>query len=194
MGRKIIKNGGLPMFVRTERLFLRPGWPEDVDELVEAIADEAAERNLGAGELPRSTVAMRDYLARPRDPRLPHFFMYLRAPGGPKLVGGIGLGQIEDDVELGYWIAPCHRGRGFAREAVRAVLAQARALGHRRVVASQFADNPAKRDVLEETGFADSGAERERFSHGEPVRARIYVANLAERPFLHTESAAEISA
>lgn len=175
------------MFVRTERLFLRPGWPEDVDELVEAISDEAVQRNLGIGELPRSTRAMRDYLSRPRDPRLPHFFMYLRAPGGPKLVGGIGLGRIEDEVELGYWIAPAHRGRGFAREAVRAVLAQARSLGHRRVVASQFADNPATRDVLEETGFSDSGNERERFSEGRgvPVRARIYVANLTDRPFLH---------
>ncbi|WP_313434118.1 GNAT family N-acetyltransferase [Novosphingobium sp.] len=173
------------MFVRTERLFLRPGWPEDVDELVDAISDEAVQRNLGVGELPRSTHAMRDYLTRPRDPRLPHFFMYLRTPGGPKLVGGIGLGRIEDDVELGYWIAPSHRGRGFAREAVRAVLAQARTLGHRRVVASHFADNPATRNVLEETGFADSGTERERFSQGRgmPVRARIYVANLEAMPF-----------
>jgi RimJ/RimL family protein N-acetyltransferase len=178
------------MFVRTERLFLRPGWPEDVDDLVEAISDDAGERKLGAGELPRSMGAMRDYLARPRDPRLPHFFMYLRSPGGPKLVGGIGLGRIEDEVELGYWIAPCHRGRGFAREAVRAVLAQARSLGHRRVVVSHFADNPATREVLEETGFADSGAECERFSHGEPVRARIYVANLTERPFRHEAAVA----
>jgi RimJ/RimL family protein N-acetyltransferase len=174
------------MFIRTERLFLRPGWPEDFDELVNAISEETAQRNPGVGELPRSTCAMRDYLAKPRDPRLPHLVMYLRAPGGPKLVGGIGLGRIENEVELGYWIAPAHRGRGFAREAVRAVLAQARTLGHRRVVASHFADNPATLDVLQQAGFADSGQERERFAQGRamPIRARIYVANLGERPFL----------
>lgn len=184
------------MFVRTERLFLRPGWPEDVDELVDAISDQAVQRNLGVGELPRSSRAMRDYLSEPRDPRLPHFFMYLRSAEGPQLVGGIGLGRIEEDVELGYWIAPLHRGRGFAREAVRAVLAQAATLGHRRVVASHFDDNPATLGVLEETGFADSGTERERFSHGrgKPVRARIYVAELSEQPFLRTPAQAVLSA
>ncbi|WP_395330459.1 GNAT family N-acetyltransferase [Novosphingobium sp. BL-8H] len=169
------------MFVRTERLFLRPGWPEDVDELVEAISDEAVQRNVGISTLPRTAQAMRDYLTLDRDPRLPHFFMYLRSPDGPQLVGGIGLGRFEGDVEMGYWIAPPYRGKGFAREAVRALLAQARALGHRRVLASFFEEAPATRSVLESTGFSDSGEYRERFSQtrGTPIRARIYVAEFA---------------
>ena len=189
------------MFVRTERLFLRPGWPEDLDELVtaisEAIARESAEPDskrykIGDATLPRSAEAIRDYLLRARDPRLPHFFIYLRAPGGPKLVGGIGLGRFDGEVELGYWIAPPYRGRGYAREAVRALLDQARTLGHRRVVASYFeGDVPfgvsgppdeisATRGVLEDTGFSDSGEYRERFSplRGSPMLARIFVAEL----------------
>ncbi|WP_443478087.1 GNAT family N-acetyltransferase [Novosphingobium aerophilum] len=184
------------MFVRTERLFLRPGWPEDFDELVEAISDEAVQRNLGVGEMPRSSRAMREYLGKPRDPRLPHFFMYLRAPDGPQLVGGIGLGRIEGDIELGYWIAPSYRGRGFAGEAVRAVLDQARTLGHRRIVASHFADNPATLGVLEASGFADSGEDRERFSvgRGMPVSARIYVADLEHRAPVNAANGAAMMA
>lgn len=170
------------MFVRTERLFLRPGWPEDVDELVEAISDEAVQRNVGVSTLPRTAQAMRDYLTLDRDPRLPHFFMYLRSPGGPQLVGGIGLGRFEEEVEMGYWIAPPYRGQGYAREAVRAVLAQARALGHRRIVASHFEEAPATLGVLLATGFCDSGEYRERFSQtrGTPIRARIYFAELSD--------------
>lgn len=168
------------MFVRTERLFLRPGWPEDVDELVEAISDEAVQRSLGVNALPSTTQAMRDYLSRDRDPHLPHFFMYLRAPGGPRLVGGIGLGRLGRDVEMGYWIAPAFRGMGYAREAVRALLEQARALGHRRIVASHFEESPATRFVLEAAGFQDSGEYRQRFSQtrGGPIKARIFVADL----------------
>ncbi|TCM17301.1 RimJ/RimL family protein N-acetyltransferase [Novosphingobium sp. PhB165] len=168
------------MFVRTERLFLRPGWPEDVDELVDAISDEAIQRNVGVSALPRTAQAMHDYLSLDRDPRLPHFFMYLRSPGGPRLVGGIGLGRFEDDVEMGYWIAPGYRGMGYAREAVRALLDQARALGHRRVVASYFENSVAMRRVLDATGFIDSGEYRERFSHarGAPLRARIFAVEL----------------
>lgn len=168
------------MFVRTERLFLRPGWPEDVDELVEAISDDAVQRNVGVSVLPRTAQAMRDYLVLDRDPHLPHFFMYLRSPDGPRLVGGIGLGRFEGGVEMGYWIAPAYRGKGYAREAVRALLAQARALGHRRVFASYFEEAPATRNVLEATGFNDSGECRERFSHtrGMPFKAHLYVAEL----------------
>lgn len=182
------------MFVRTERLFLRPGWPEDLDELVtaisEAISRERADNRIGDATLPRTAKAIRDYLMRARDPRLPHFFVYLRAPDGAKLVGGIGLGRFDGEVEMGYWIAPPFRGQGYAREAVRALLDQARALGHRRVMASYFeGDEPgsansgaisAARSVLEATGFCDSGEVRERFSpvQGSPMLARIFVAEL----------------
>ena len=34
------------MFIRSERLFLRPGWPEDWQELEPLIADEKVVRNL----------------------------------------------------------------------------------------------------------------------------------------------------
>src|SRR3546814_3973361 len=92
------------MFVRTERLFLRPGWPEDLDDLVEAFNDDLIQRTVAVTAMPRTRAAVREYLDRPRDPRLPHFFMYLRGVHGAKLVGGIGLGKFGDDVEVGYWI------------------------------------------------------------------------------------------
>ena len=39
-------DGSETMFFRSERLFLRPGWPEDWDELTARIADPAIVRNL----------------------------------------------------------------------------------------------------------------------------------------------------
>lgn len=171
------------MFVRTERLFLRPAWPEDLDDLVGVLAEEDIQRNVGVGKLPRSVAEIRAYLERPRDPRLPHFFMYLRAPGGPVLVGGIGLGRYDDEIEVGYWIAERHRGRGFAREALRAVVSQARTLGYMRLVASDFADSPATHRVLESAGFRDSGTVHSRYSATRAMDhvARVYVADLERR-------------
>lgn len=181
------------MFVRTERLFLRPGWPEDLEDLLEALEDEDVQRNLVlTTTVPRSAHDLREYLERPRDPLLPHFFIYLRSADGPVLVGGIGFGRHDDgEVEIGYWIAPRFRGRGYAAEAVRAVLNQARTLGHRRVYANHFADNDVNVQVLESAGFHDTGEVRSRFSpwRGVEAKARVYVAELERRTSPQMETA-----
>jgi [ribosomal protein S5]-alanine N-acetyltransferase len=181
------------MFVRTERLFLRPAWPEDLDELVRTLSDEEIQRHVGVSALPDSVEAVRAYLDRPRDPRLPHFFMYLRAPGGPQLVGGIGLGRHEGEVEVGYWIVAAHRGRGFAGEALRAVVDQARTLGYRRIVASHFADSLATVRVLESAGFRDTGKVRSRYStaRGMEHAARVFVVDLERRAVPRCDSAGQ---
>lgn len=171
------------MFIRTERLFLRPGWPEDLDDLVRAFDDSDIRRNVGVSQLPTTAAEISTYLERPRNPRLPHFFMYLRSADGPELVGGIGLGQHGDDVELGYWILPRHRGRGFAGEAVRAVLDQARTLGHKRLIAVHFADSGVSPHILEAAGFRDTGRVTERFGAGRGGNspARIFALDLERR-------------
>lgn len=171
------------MFVRTERLFLRPAWPEDLDELVAVLLEKDIQRNVGVGPLPATVEEVRAFIERPRDPRLPHFFIYLRAPDGPRFVGGIGLGRHEGEVEVGYWIAERYRGRGFAGEALRAVVSEARALGYSRLVASHFVDSPTAHSVLEGAGFRDTGKVRSRFSATRAMEctARIYVADLERR-------------
>lgn len=168
------------MFIRTERLLLHPTWPENLDELVALLGEESIVRNLDVRGLPRTPEALSDYIARPRDPLLPHFFIEVRSPSGMKLVGGIGLGREGEDIELGYWIGEAHRGNGYAEEAVRAVLDQARTLGHRRIVACHFADNTATGRILEKAGFANSGVMRDRFSpaRGGNAPALVYVAEL----------------
>lgn len=169
------------MFIRTERLFLRPAWPEDIDELLVVVRDDAVARNMALDPLPDAPHEMRDFLSPPREDRLPNFFMYRRAADGAKLVGGIGLGRDGNDIELDYWIAREHRGNGYAAEAVEAVLEQAQLMGHTKVIASPFADNEASGRVLEEAGFVATGETRSRFSawRGKEAPARLYVAVLA---------------
>jgi len=180
------------MFVRTERLFLRPAWPEDLEELLEALEDEEVQRNLVLMTAsPWSERELREYLEQPRDPLLPHFFIYLRSANGPELVGSIGFGRHNEEVEVGYWIAPRFRGRGYGAEAIHAVLKQARALGHRRVYANYFGDNGVTMQVLESAGFHDTGRVRSRTGpdRGVVTRARVYVAELERRTSPRIEAA-----
>ena len=172
------------MFIRSERLFLRPGWPEDWQELLAGIGDEAVVRNLAKAPWPYTADDARNFAGRPQDARLPHFFVTLPSSSAPaRIIGSVGLGRNEDDaVELGYWIARDHWGRGFATEAARAVLRLARTLGHRLVTAGHFTDNPASGRVLSKIGFKPTGELRSRYclSRGEKVPAVVHAVELGE--------------
>ena len=150
------------MFARTTRLLLRPGWAEDAPALAKAIADETIVRNLASAPWPFSLRDAEAYLAAPRDPVLPSLLIFERTGGEPLLVGSCGLGRRSSgNVELGYWIARPHWGRGFATEAALGLVELARAhLGARRLEITCDARNAASRRVAEKCGFELEGIRR----------------------------------
>lgn len=155
------------MFIRSERLFLRPGWPEDRRELFERIADEGVIRNLARAPWPFREEDAQQFLGGPRDPRQPMFVVTLPGACGAELVGSAGLHDGDDGrPEIDYWIARRFWGQGYATEASRALLRVAQALGHREITGYHFADNPASGRVLEKLGFRRTGKDRPRFSLG----------------------------
>lgn len=149
------------MFHRSERLFLRPAFPEDSGAILAGIGEESIVRNLARAPWPYTFDDARSFAALPQDMRLPHFLVTLPGIG---VIGSAGMGEHEGEPELGYWIARAHWGRGYATEAAGAVLRIARTLGHRRVVAGHFTDNPASGKVLRKLGFVPTGRPGQRFS------------------------------
>ena len=166
------------MFHRTTRLFLRPAWPEDWEAVLGGIADEGVVRNLARAPWPYGPEEARTFVSRAQDPCFPNFLL-IRADTG-QAIGSAGLGEHEDGVELGYWIARTSWGRGYATEAGAGVLEIARLLGHRRVSAGHFVDNPASGRVLRKLGFMPTGLTRPRFScaRAGEVPAHEYVLDL----------------
>ncbi|TYC92497.1 GNAT family N-acetyltransferase [Novosphingobium sp. BW1] len=168
------------MFLRSERLFLRPGWAEDRDELHAAIADPEVVCNLASAPWPYVPGDAARFLARPAEHGLPTFLITRPDLPGAPILGCIGLAKHGERVELGYWIARAHWGQGYASEAARGVLSLARTLGHTRLVASHFIDNPASGAVLRRAGFARTGRLLERYSsgRGESAMALEYTLEL----------------
>lgn len=149
------------MFIRTQRLLLRPPWPEDADAITMALAERDVAVNLAQVPHPYTLTDAQEFIARfeKAEPQ-PTFVILSREAHGTTLAGCIGLFRAEDagkssgDWELGYWVAKNRWGRGIATEAARAVLD----LGFfglllPRLVASHFIDNPASGRVLEKLGF-----------------------------------------
>ena len=159
------------MFARTQRLLLRPVWPEDAEGLFAAINDAGIVCNLARAPWPYGRDDARAFAQRVQDPRFPHFLLTLPGDAGQTLVGSCGLGETDGEAELGYWIAREHWGKGFATEAARAVIANAWMIGHRRLVASHYIDNPASGAVLRRLGFKPTGITRPRFSAGRGYEA-----------------------
>ena len=174
------------MFARTPRLLLRPGFPEDAPALAAAIGDEQLVRTLGRVPWPYSLADAQAFLAAPKDPLLPSFLITERTASAPLLVGGCGLHRRQSGtVELGYWIAREHWGRGIATEAATAVIDIARILRLPALDAGHFLDNPASGRVLEKLGFRSTGVIAPRFclAREEDVPARFYRLGLsAEQP------------
>jgi len=177
------------MFARTQRLTLRPAWPEDAAALAQAIAHDAVARMLMRVPHPYDIADAEAFCAQPRGPHEPRFLilshdMASDSGSAPALIGGIGIvDHGEQDLQLGYWLTPSAWGRGYATEAGRAVVDMARhALPLRRLAAWHFADNPASGAVLRKLGFRRAGPSLVKSSAGrrEPAAAVGYALDLDE--------------
>jgi RimJ/RimL family protein N-acetyltransferase len=151
------------MFIRSERLFLRPAWPEERAELY---------------RLPACDALFAADMVRPK--RHPQFLVTLPGPDGADPVGLTGLIDNGPETELAVWIAPDFRNRGYATEAARATLAVAGTVGHCRLIAHHYADSPATARMLAKLGFVPTGHMRMHHSalRGGPALAQVHALNL----------------
>lgn len=154
------------MFVRTERLLIRPGFIEDAPALAAGIGDLAVARNLSSVPWPYSRDDAVAFLTGEVRTGELASLIFMRSGDAPLLVGGIGLNPVGNDrhdwgigpaMELGYWIARPYWGLGIATEAGRAVIETARSTRMAPVVAAHFVDNPASGRVLAKLGLQPTG-------------------------------------
>lgn len=169
------------MFMRTERLFLRPSFPEDWREVYRGINDAGVVRMLARAPWPYLEKDAQDFCAAERDPLDIRFAITLPGVDGAPLIGMVGMDCSDNVPELGYWIARGFRGRGYASEAVAGILEIGRTLGIARVDAGHYIDNPASGAVLRKAGFRETGEIRPTHAlgrGGQMVLARRYTLGL----------------
>jgi RimJ/RimL family protein N-acetyltransferase len=156
----------------TARLVLGPHRADDLERLHRWENDEEIVAMISDEVAPTSLDATRAELARwiATDERSVRFAM--RRADADDFVGFIHLGEIEraqGRCKLGYLIGEkSFWGRGYATEAVRAVVAHAFGpLGLRRIGAGAYATNPASIRVLEKAGFRREGVLRSHVRRGD---------------------------
>ena len=149
--------------VRTERLVLRPHRPDDEDAVLRACQDPGIQRWLATLPIPYTRDDARQFVAdmAPAE-RAEGRGMPVAVEAGGEFVGSAGLhlrgGRLGP--EVGYWIAPWGRGRGYAAEAARALAEWALRHGAPRVHLFADVGNTASQTVAERAGFSREGVVR----------------------------------
>ncbi|QOL51070.1 GNAT family N-acetyltransferase [Massilia litorea] len=143
--------------LQTERLRVRHMVPEDAAFMLGLLNDPAWHRYIGDRGI-RTLEGARDYILTGPMAMVARlgfgFDIVERAEDGcPIGVCGLAKRDFLDDVDIGYAFLPQYGGQGYAIEAARAVLAHAKRLGLKRIVATVRPDNSASIRVLEKLGL-----------------------------------------
>ncbi len=133
------------MFARTENLLLRPGWAEDAPALARALRGNA--RSANAAD---ALADAESFLAASSAAILLRLLITLRTDGGPLVIGTVGLTRrASGHIELSCWIEETRVSKGYAAEAVRAVLDIAATLGLPEIEPPHFVDGRSSGPMLE---------------------------------------------
>ena len=162
--------------VHTERLVLRPYRPDDADAVFRACRDAETQRWLLALPDPYTREAAEDFVTRtsPRG-RAEGRDLSCAIEADGELVGSCGLHHLDDGrrlgPEVGYWVAPWARRRGYATEAARALADWALQRGAQRVHLLADVRNGTSQAVAERAGFVREGVVRSCLSYRDGTRA-----------------------
>lgn len=154
--------------IRTERLVLRRSRQEDAPAIAAYRADPEVNRYQGWDRTDEQSIRRQiEEMAKrvPGEPGWIQFTVEERDSG--RLVGDVGLSPAEDvagAVKIGYTLAPEYQGRGYATEAVRALIVYAfGSLGATLIQAYALAKNTPSIRLMKRVGMHLAG----RFEHKE---------------------------
>jgi len=143
--------------LETERLVLRAPRLGDVKAVALLANDRRIAENTARIPHPYRATDAEDFIASANLGTETVFLITLR---NGAVIGACGFTQIDrHPPEIGYWLGVKHWGKGYATEAVRALIDHIFTdLGDEAIQAAARVTNPASRRVLEKCGFQWSGA------------------------------------
>ncbi len=162
--RRMLRPRRVTLPIETDRLRIRSWSDDDADALHAIYGDAETMRYIGTSGRPTPDVAAtRRVMGALRRHESLHGFTIWPVDGldGDRLIAVAGLTWVQThgpEVEAAYLVRRDRWGRGYAAEALRAILAAGRdQLGLERIVALAYADNHASRRVMEKAGMRADG-------------------------------------
>jgi RimJ/RimL family protein N-acetyltransferase len=153
--REQIREASIPV-LETKRLALRAPRLEDAKTVAALANDRRIAENTARIPHPYKITDAETFIAGANQSIGDAVFLITLR--GRTVIGACGITTVDDQAELGYWLGVAHWGKGYATEALHAVIDYAFAdLGHSALNAGARVTNPASRRVLEKCGFQWTG-------------------------------------
>lgn len=160
--------------IHTERLVLRQLCDGDRGAMVGLLMNEEIAKTYMIPELGSVAEAERLFLRLKELSQSDERIVYGIAMDG-RLIGLINDCGIDGgSVEIGYVIDPLYRGKGYAPEALRAIIDELFRVGYAEAVCGYFEGNDASRRVIEKSGMTPIKREDEIEYRGERHRCFYY--------------------
>jgi RimJ/RimL family protein N-acetyltransferase len=152
--RETFREGSIPV-LETKRLALRAPRLEDAKTVATLANDRRIAENTARIPHPYRLADAESFIGGAAKAGEAAFLITLRK----KVIGACGIMFHYDDMpELGYWLGVPYWGKGYATEALHALIDYAFAdLNHEALQAGSRVTNPASRRVLEKCGFQWTG-------------------------------------
>jgi RimJ/RimL family protein N-acetyltransferase len=142
--------------LETERLVLRAPRLGDAKAVAMLANDRRIAENTARIPHPYREADATSFIAGANKPAGDALFLITLRDGS--IMGACGLMLQEETPELGYWLGVPYWGKGYATEALHALIDYAFTdLGHAALQAGARVTNPASRRVLEKCGFQWTG-------------------------------------
>jgi RimJ/RimL family protein N-acetyltransferase len=150
-------NAEIYMFIQTERLFLRPLWREDADQIYPLINEWDVVSKLARAPWPYTLSdahVFTDYAEAAAESGNELVLAICLRPS-LQIIGCIGALRHRDGArEIGYWLGKSYWGHGFASEAAAALVSGLfESLRVGQLISGFHLDNPASARVLAKLGF-----------------------------------------
>lgn len=141
------------MYIKTERLELKPISSESLDALVELLTDDVVKQTYMVPDFPNreeaEKLAQRLITLSEQEERHVAGIYY-----GDALIGILNeTDSMDDRIEVGYAILPRYHNQGFCTEALQGAIGYFFAQGFREVLAGSFAENTASIRVMIKSGM-----------------------------------------
>jgi RimJ/RimL family protein N-acetyltransferase len=153
--RETFREGCIPV-LETKRLALRAPRLKDAKTVAALANDRRIAENTARIPHPYKTADAQEFIAGANKPGGEGVFLITLHD--ETVIGACGIMLREQTPELGYWLGVNHWGKGYATEALHAVIDYAFTdLAHDELQAGSRVTNPASRRVLEKCGFQWTG-------------------------------------
>lgn len=153
--RETFREACIPV-LETKRLALRAPQLEDAKTVAMLANDRRIAENTARIPHPYREADAETFIAGANKASGDALFLITLRDG--TVIGACGLTLQDETPELGYWLGVPYWGKGYATEAVHALIDYAFAdLGHTALQAGARVTNPASRRVLEKCGFQWTG-------------------------------------